>query len=471
MRRHVGKRSSAVSALFVAVLVLAATPVLSNPTSGAVAVERQGSVQPVSAGALPVALDGWLVAADGRPLGGRTLSLGYASAATPTSDVGVTRFASAVTAADGSFHLAGDVPDLRGNVATSPDAWAQLELAGSGVAYNFPAVVDEEDPSVLRLRISADTPVVGNPEAANGYELVVSPADGGAVDVSAEEASRVPGGPARTRKLAKVERGGAATRSADASSVAAAVDDGGSLEPAPAGETDTDESTAGTDTDTAAGVDSTDCRSGYTKYWEPKDITKQGWVPSKWFRTQDKGQLAWEIQRTHETSMQIAYTATGKQWSGGLTGAKTQSSSMTLKPKVNNNVRKLFKLHFEYQKERAYCLYYEIEAPVAYKYYLNHWRWTPTRLTGSQMFNTTVANPCGGVGPAYMDTFGAEMSVARSSVVTYSNWFTIAGVKLDARSVDGAYEAFYIKPNDGKNVKLCGNNDEPLYADQVQEVN
>lgn len=226
---------------------------------------------------------------------------------------------------------------------------------------------------------------------------------------------------------------------------------------------------SGTASDAADGVDGTDCASGYSKMWIDQDKFT-GLGPQQVDADSVKGPPSLGVERTNETTMQVAYTTPSSGWVGGFTGSSTQSSSISWKPSVANDAWKVFKIHWEYQRQRAECVYFEPETGYTSICWLNHWRWSPTRVTGNKLLDTQSAVTCGS-GARYRDTFGAETSIAPGGVVTFSGWFTVAGVKLDARSADGDYEKFSIWPNANTNVTACGNNDEPLYADLVQEVN
>jgi hypothetical protein len=219
------------------------------------------------------------------------------------------------------------------------------------------------------------------------------------------------------------------------------------------------------------GVSATSCASPYTMMWEQTGEFRYRYVPTKYVRTLGHSSFRWTYQRSHETSLGIAFNANGSKYVGGLSGARAQSSGLTFKPQFGNNVRQVWKIEYKYQMWHAYCYYSEIEQPTSSSYYLNLYKWAPDSLPGGSRRDDTVSTfNCGGTGPNYVSWVGGETSVATSSVVNYNNWFSIIGVNLDARSSDGNYEEFTVIPDPGDNAKLCGDNTVPLHANLVKQI-
>ncbi len=201
--------------------------------------------------------------------------------------------------------------------------------------------------------------------------------------------------------------------------------------------------------------------------WTGLQVFKWNYAPAKLMITKNRGNLGFVIGRSHETKLQVTMDVGGDKYAGGFTGAIDNKSEMTAEPTVGKGQKKLWKLKWRYQKFQKWCM----PASGTWIQFLDVYKWRPKNPTGgNRKDSTTLGVKCGGKGPKYNDFFGAKTTISKDTTVTFNGFFTIALVRLDARQQDKSQQRFWIKPAGSANVKACGNNDAPLFADLAREV-
>ena len=99
--------------------------------------------------------------------------------------------------------------------------------------------------------------------------------------------------------------------------------------------------------------------------------------------------------------------------------------------------------------------------------YLNVYKWTPRKLTGGDKI--VASDPSWSCDGSTTTEMSADTWIARSSSVSWNNFFSIAGVTLDATTSNSHAEQLYINIDPNERAKVCGDNDFPASADRVKE--
>jgi hypothetical protein len=419
-----------------------------------------------------VSLEATLLGLDGLPLADTTVRLDNLVPGTEGSELGVP-VAEATTDARGVFSMATDPSSLR------PDGTGRymLELEtvaaarAAGFVYDFQALPPAQAGDSWRF----DLPPLATPSS----RAVVTPRQ----RVLARSVSSASTGPVFQAGHGLVAEAG---RSA-APGVSPALDSGDLLS-APPGEdgadTETPEWGSGAETlpdgqfwsdpvtrrpvSDPAQADSpqTSCASGESTVWLPMDKYTYGFVPTKWAKTQGRATFSWVIAQSQQTELQIAVEVAGEWSATGMAGSIVQDSSLTMKPEWPHGVRQIFYIKWEFNKQQKAC--YMGKALGSYR--LDVFRWMPyTPTGGSRQLDTAASVDCGGPGPAYHDPFAAPTTLTRNTTVTFSDFFTLAGIQLDTRQTTGSSQAFTIKPDAGKTAHACGNDASPMAAHFAKE--
>lgn len=420
-----------------------------------------------------------LVGIDGLPIAATAVRLDNLVPGTEGSETGVP-LAQTTTDDNGVFSLAADASSLKRD--ETGRYMLELETVAApradGFVYDFQAIPPTQSGESWQVDLPPVPPAQSSqPTTARGRTLArtVSSATTNVVFqarhglIAAAGRTSVSGVPSRSLAL------GADGSSATILSAPVGEDgqdtetpeSGTGAEVLPDGEFWADPTTGVRVSDPAKAQSSqTSCESSGTTIWLPMDRYRYNFVPTKWAKTQGQATFTWVIAQSQQTELQMAVEVAG-EWSGaGMAGSIEQDSSLTMRPEWGHNVRQLFYIKWQFQKQQKAC--YMGKALGSYK--LNVYRWVPYAPTGgNRQLDTTSSVNCGGSGPHFHDPFAAATTLTRDTTVTFTGFFSLVGILLNSRQTTGSSQAFTIEPDPGKTAHACGNDDGPMWAHFAKE--
>lgn len=230
--------------------------------------------------------------------------------------------------------------------------------------------------------------------------------------------------------------------------------------------------------DMTAAMTYSECKNQnyYTIKWLFTGTTTDRLTPIQKIDTATHGKVKYEYSNTENTKFQIAYGGTGPNYAGGFTYSMDNSYGAGINATVNNNFNGAWSLNYRYRQYEQFCTthdwvdtYTEAQqygAPSSgeTKWQAHHW------LSGSQPVSLYDMYYCySGVPP--QNIYGT-LWVARSTTSTLQGFFSVAGVGLDTTQQNSDNHKLSWSPDSTSNyVKICGNNNDPLHANKVREVN
>jgi hypothetical protein len=444
--------------------------------------------------AAPTILSGVVLDEDGQPAQGVTVTVsatkqvvsdaqskrmrkngqtGRASAARVAENV----VSDSVTDDDGQFEVAGDldVPATR-----NPDGSVQLEIMTSTpdmVRFYWvnatPPATDDSDWTWSRT--SADPTIVddGTADGPTTAEIAGGPVEDLSLPMGDTESDTTAGSKSSQRPAART--------SVTADDWTAPNSEADVDEPASQGETsdvnaDQAAEANGTMDDVEAGVADKvrQCATGNGELdWLDGNAALLRWVPihSDYLRSKFKHSFEWET--THTTTMDIAVDGAGENYSGGLAYSRKNSDGTgfdATKGASQTNVNHLWRMKWVYIQQEQWCY------NAGYPYQTGRTRWI------ADHWHQDVDTPEGKVqrwtcNSNYRSKMAANYWVSRSTSRTWSGWYAISGVKLDAKATFTATDdsekmirAKYLLKNENGSGYLCGKGAELNQAPFVEEV-
>ena len=205
--------------------------------------------------------------------------------------------------------------------------------------------------------------------------------------------------------------------------------------------------------------------TAYVYYKETDDKVRRG-VPVHFAYVANKTKHRFEYETTTDTSLSVAYTGVGKNYSGGLTGSTHNDTSAGLvgtKGGGSKYTPFLWKLEWEYRREEKWCF------NAGYPYPMGRSRWLPTRWTGGNWVGHDATPFACNVD--FRVPSSHDFWVQRVTSSTWRGWFAIGGVELSSSQQRGSrIKGTYVLRNGKGRMLLCGNDDVPVDASFVEEV-
>lgn len=375
----------------------------------------------------PGSVTGTLLDASGKPAAGATVELSAVPPAIGNPDAPIVplTFAEATTDSDGSFVLDGIPPGLAG--LRHGTGAVELMITGS-----------VGDHAVYHSLLAAPPTDNDGPWTAEGQDTGLAPVT--------------------------LQIGAGAL---EASDIAAAIQAGEPVEPAPVGDEETP-----TESDLIPGAALTaaagsKCRSGYFVYLVPQDVYQRRFPPIQRLRTRAHSVQRYEFETTGRTQLEVAWTGDGGNYAGGFTYSRESQQSLGYRWTQKNRLKQVLRPEWEYRRYRVKC----IESDGGYNpdsYLTNTYQWRANRLTtGGRLTDSEASWTCAAGKTVRMPV---ETWVAKSSTVVWDNWFSVATVKLNSRQTNTSSHKLTVIPDSGeRSPRICGDSGYPDESNRIKE--
>jgi hypothetical protein len=176
-----------------------------------------------------------------------------------------------------------------------------------------------------------------------------------------------------------------------------------------------------------------------TSYWARMpgdDHTQSRWVPVQAMYTQTFGREELIFENGQKTQMSVVYAGYGKNFKGGLSYSSSTGLNGGASHKVGHNRVGYFALYWQYRKFRQWCSYLEPGSHMTIWRDTGKRKWQGEDFLGSVDGKTaSVSWPCNKSWNA-PEKPGDKIWATRTSSVTFTKFFSIAGVGLDSHQTD-----------------------------------
>lgn len=201
-------------------------------------------------------------------------------------------------------------------------------------------------------------------------------------------------------------------------------------------------------------------------YWEPMGVFRARQVPVHWNFLANRSKVKFEWGTTQKTRMEVGYAGTGSNYAGGFSASTQNESSANLTKSWDGPyTKRFFAVQWKYEKQRFYCIKYEVGAVDSgeRRWVPHHWTTGTSSIASEYDFTCSNANK--------VRITADEVRIANNRSVTFSGFFSIAGVKLDAtQSYETRHVNHWILKTGHSYFDMCGNGADPGAASIAKEV-
>lgn len=213
----------------------------------------------------------------------------------------------------------------------------------------------------------------------------------------------------------------------------------------------------------AGGISSAaNCVGGYA--WALTPTAKYVYVPLQKGFTEKNTTVRYEWNTSSSTLFEaLAGYRGGNFYSIGLSGSLQNIVEAGVKFDLKPKQRRVAMVEWQYRLSKEYCfLMNNLVAATGNE------KWVPHSFAGGnkkkkikKSFKCAATNK---------STISSYTWVARSSSKTYGGYYSLVGIKIDARQTNSEAHRISYTPKNGKRATLCGSDAKIAYASMVKEM-
>ncbi len=208
--------------------------------------------------------------------------------------------------------------------------------------------------------------------------------------------------------------------------------------------------------------DAANCIGGYA--WGLGPEAKYVYVPLQKGFTEKNSTVLYQWSNSNSTTFEALAGYRGANfYSLGLTGSIQNVAEAGVKFTIKPKQRRVALVEWKYRLSKEYCFLMNNMVAAT-----GNQKWLPYSFVGGnkkkkikKSFKCSARNK---------STISSYTWVARASSKTYGGYYSLTGIKIDARQTNSESNRISYTPKKGKRVTLCGSNDKIVYASMVKEV-
>lgn len=209
-----------------------------------------------------------------------------------------------------------------------------------------------------------------------------------------------------------------------------------------------------------------ECSALGDPYWEDDNIAIRRYIPIHFDANVDKFMHRFNWSRTTQTSMSISYAGAGKNYAGGLSYSRentTETGVSRIAGEFKTDEIHQWKTLWQYRKQIEVCY------NGGYEYETGEVRWVPEKwANGTKIDDSATRFACPVNNRIKFET---DFWVSRTTGSAWKGWFEVAGVSMTSQQMrtSSTKAEWLLKPNKAFG-HLCGSDDIPSDAGYTEEV-